>query len=144
MESNTPRNKTRSNPDMLPTTRLACRFKKRSMTALLMTFVQKHHERNRHGASSVLVAAPPRCATHYFQTAVDLSFCVQRSNASAEDGFYLITIKASRQAGLTGVKGGLLRTIAVDKTRSSLEKALNSIRENLEHGTELPSEKSTR
>lgn len=83
-------------------------------------------------------------ATHYFQTAVDLSFCVQRSNASAEEGFYLITVKGSRQAGLTGVKGGLLRTIAVDKTRSSLEKALNSIRENLEHGTELPSEKSTR
>src|ERR1019366_7612038 len=63
MESNTPRNKTRSNPDMLPRTRLACRFKKRSMTALLMTFAQKHHEGNRHGASSLLVAAPPRCAT---------------------------------------------------------------------------------
>lgn len=83
-------------------------------------------------------------ATHYFQTAVDLSFCVQRSNASAEDGFYLITVKASRQAGLTGVKGGLVRTVAVNKTRSSLEKALNSIRENLEHRTELPSEKSSR
>ena len=83
-------------------------------------------------------------ATHYFQTAVDLSFCVQRSNASAEDGFYLITVKASRQAGLSGVKGNLVRTIAVDKTRSSLEEALNSIRENLEHGTELPSEKSSR
>ncbi len=81
-------------------------------------------------------------ATHYFQTAIDLSFCVQKSNASAEDGFYLITIKASRQAGLTGVKGGLVRHAAVNKTRSSLEKALNSIRENLEHRTELPYEKS--
>ena len=83
-------------------------------------------------------------ATHYFQTALDISFCVQRSNASAEDGFYLITVKASRQAGLTGVKGGLVRSVAVNKTRSSLEKALNSIRENLEHRTELPSEKSSR
>src|SRR5208337_3501327 len=63
MERNTPRNKTRSNPDMLPRTRLACRFKKRSMTALPMTFAQKHHDGNRHGASSVLVAAPPPCAT---------------------------------------------------------------------------------
>ena len=83
-------------------------------------------------------------ATHYFQTALDLSFCVQRSNASADDGFYLITVKASRQAGLTGVKGGLVRNVAVNKTRASLEKALNSIRENLEHRTELPSEKSSR
>ena len=48
---------------MLPRMRLACRFKKRSMTALPMTFAQKHHDGNRHGASSVLVAAPPRCAT---------------------------------------------------------------------------------
>src|ERR1035437_9308557 len=40
MERNTPRNKTRSNPDMLPRTRLECRCKKRSMTALLMTFAQ--------------------------------------------------------------------------------------------------------
>jgi hypothetical protein len=83
-------------------------------------------------------------ATHYFQTAVDLSFCVQRSSAPAEDGFYLITVKASRQAGLKGVKGGLVRSVAVNKTRSSLEKALNSIRENLEHRTELPYEKSSR
>jgi len=76
-------------------------------------------------------------ATHYFQTAVDLSFCVRKSNSSAEDGFYLITVKASRQAGLTGVKGGLVRSVAVSKTRSSMENALNSIRENLEHRTEL-------
>ena len=72
-------------------------------------------------------------ATHYFQTALDLSFCIQGSEAGAENGFYLMTVKASRQAGLTGVKGGLLRKIVVDKTRSSLEAALNSIRQNLEH-----------
>jgi len=83
-------------------------------------------------------------ATHYFQTAIDLSFCVEKSNASAGDGFYLMTFKASRQAGLRGVKGGLVRHTAVNKTRASLENALNSIRENLEHRTELPYEKSSR
>jgi|SRR5579871_281364 len=77
-------------------------------------------------------------ATHYFQTAIDLSFCVQKSNASAEDGFYLMTLKASRQAGLTGARGGLVRHTAVNRTRSALADALNSIRENLEHRTELP------
>ncbi|MBZ5688377.1 MAG: hypothetical protein LAP86_25440 [Acidobacteriia bacterium] len=75
-------------------------------------------------------------ASHYFQTALDLSFCVPRSNASEEDGFYLITVKASRQAGLTGLKGGLIRKIAVSKTRSSLERALNSIKQNLERPIE--------
>jgi len=75
-------------------------------------------------------------ATHYFQTALDLSFCIQGSGTSASGGFYLITIKASRQAGLTGLKGGMLRKVVVSKTRSSLEGALNSIRQNLENSNE--------
>jgi hypothetical protein len=75
-------------------------------------------------------------ATHYFQTALDLSFCVQDSGTSKEDGFYLITVKASRQAGLTGLKGGLIREVAVSKTPSSLERVLNSIANTLEHPVE--------
>ena len=75
-------------------------------------------------------------ATHYFQTAVDLSFCIQKSGVSGKEGFYLITIKASRQAGLAGFKGGVIRKIAVGKTRSSLERALNSIAKTLEHPVE--------
>jgi hypothetical protein len=71
-------------------------------------------------------------ATHYFQTALDLSFCVPDSTVSGNDGFYLITVKGSRQAGLTGLKGGLVRKVVMTRTRESLERALNSIRENLE------------
>jgi hypothetical protein len=74
-------------------------------------------------------------ATHYFQTALDLSFCVPSAKVSGENGFYLITVKGSRQEGLTGVKGGLVRKVAVTRTRESLERALNGIRENLEHRT---------
>jgi hypothetical protein len=74
-------------------------------------------------------------ATHYFQTALDLSFCVPDSTVSGNDGFYLITVKGSRQAGLTGVKGGLVRKVVITRTRESLERALNSIRENLERRT---------
>jgi hypothetical protein len=83
-------------------------------------------------------------ATHYFQTAIDLSFCIRGSEASAEDGFYLMTVKASRQAGLTGAKGGLVRKVVVSKTRSSLEAALNSIRQNLEHRIGSPGVKGNR
>jgi hypothetical protein len=83
-------------------------------------------------------------ATHYFQTALDLSFCVEGSKVSEDDGFYLITVKASRQAGLTGLKGGVIRKVAVNKTRSSLERALNSITENLEKPAQLRQGKGRR
>lgn len=81
-------------------------------------------------------------ASHYFQTAVDLSFCVPNEDVPGDAGFYLITIKASRQAGLTGLKGGIIRRAAVSKTRSSLERALNSIANTLEHPAETRTEPS--
>jgi hypothetical protein len=57
--------------------------------------------------------------------------CV-RDSAVERNGFYLITIKGSQQAGLTGFKGGIVRKVAVDKTRSSLEKALAVYKQQLE------------
>jgi hypothetical protein len=58
--------------------------------------------------------------------------CVKDDEHPAHPGFYLITMKGSQQAGLTGLKGGIVRKVAVDKTRSSLEKALDSIKQKLE------------
>jgi len=78
------------------------------------------------------VAEKQLYASHYFETALDLSICVNDSEQPARRGFYLITLKGSQQAGLTGFKGGIVRKIAVDKTRSSLERALVSIKEKLE------------
>lgn len=78
------------------------------------------------------VAEKQLYASHYFETALDLSICVNDSQQPAERGFYLITLKGSQQAGLTGFKGGIVRKVAVDKTRSSLERALASIKEKLE------------
>jgi hypothetical protein len=54
----------------------------------------------------------------------------------ARPGFYLITVKGSQQAGLTGLKGSLVRKVAVDKTRSSLERALATIKQRLEAQTD--------
>ena len=72
-------------------------------------------------------------ASHYFETAIDLTVCVKDAQ---RPGFYIITVKASKQAGLTGLKGGIVRKVAVDRTRSSLERLLVSIKERLEshHG----------
>lgn len=78
------------------------------------------------------VAVKQLYASHYFESAMDLTVCVKDDGPPAHSGFYLITMKGSQQAGLTGLKGGVVRKVAVDKTRSSLEKALASIKQKLE------------
>jgi hypothetical protein len=75
------------------------------------------------------VAVKQLYASHYFETALDLTVCVKDANRS---GFYLITVKGSQQAGLTGFKGSIVRKVAVDKTRSSLERVLAAYKEKLE------------
>jgi len=82
------------------------------------------------------VAVKQLYASHYFRTALDLTVCVRAADAPGPHGFYLITLKGSEQAGLTGLKGSIVRKVAVDKTRSSLERALASIKEKLESQTQ--------
>jgi hypothetical protein len=74
-------------------------------------------------------------ASHYFETALDLTVCV-RDQDPERHGFYLITLKGSQQAGLTGLKGGIVKKVATDRTRSSLERALGAIKQRLESRTE--------
>jgi hypothetical protein len=83
------------------------------------------------------VAIKQLYASHYFQTALDLSVCAKDSSQSDKRGFYLITVKGSRQAGLTGPKGSMIRKTAVSRTSSSLESSLMHIKQVLEssHGT---------
>jgi hypothetical protein len=76
-----------------------------------------------------VVAVKQLYASHYFETALDLTVCVKDAN---RNGFYLITVKGSQQAGLTGLKGGIVRKVAVDKTRSSLERVLAAYKKELE------------
>lgn len=70
---------------------------------------------------------------HYFQSALDLTVCIKdASRRPGELGFYLITVKASQQAGPTGLKGSIVRSSAVGKSRSSLERTLNAVKQRLE------------
>ncbi len=71
-------------------------------------------------------------SSHYFESALDLTVCLNDTAKPERPGFFLITLKSSQQAGLTGFKGGIVRKVAVDKTRSSLERALASIKQKLE------------
>jgi len=78
------------------------------------------------------VAIKQLYASHYFQTALDLSVCVKPKGRPDQKGFYLITVKGSRQAGLTGRKGGMVRKTAVSKSSSWLEAALTQLKRVLE------------
>jgi hypothetical protein len=78
------------------------------------------------------VAIKQLYSSHYFEAALDLTICLKDTGNPARPGFFLITLKSSQQAGLTGFKGGIVRKVAVDKTRSSLERALASIKLKLE------------
>jgi hypothetical protein len=79
------------------------------------------------------IAVKQLYASHYFETALDLTICVPDHERT---GMYVITLKGSSQAGLTGLKGGIVRKVAVDRTRSSLEKALDTIKQKLESSTD--------
>jgi hypothetical protein len=68
-------------------------------------------------------------ASHYFEAALDLTVCVKDAQ---RDGFYIITVKGSKQAGLTGIKGSIVRKVAVDKARSSLGRILATTKQRLE------------
>jgi hypothetical protein len=78
------------------------------------------------------VALKQLYASHYFETALDITVCIRDQENQKHPGIYLITRKGSQQAGLTGLKGGIVRKVAVDKTRSSLEKALEAMKQKLE------------
>ena len=71
-------------------------------------------------------------SSHYFETALDLSFCVRGQDDVKQRGFYLITAMGSEQAGLTGPKGAIVRKAAVNRSVSNLQHALTSIRDTLE------------
>jgi hypothetical protein len=79
------------------------------------------------------VAEKQLYASHYFQTALDLAFCVRGSDDDPKQpGFYLIMAMGSEQAGLTGAKGSVVRKVAVGRSVSSLGEALKAIRSRLE------------
>ena len=71
-------------------------------------------------------------SSHYFETALDLSFCVRGTDDSKQPGFYLIMAMGSEQAGLTGIKGSIIRKAAVGRSVSNLQDALTAIRDTLE------------
>jgi hypothetical protein len=71
-------------------------------------------------------------SSHYFETALDLSFCVRGGEDPKQPGFYLIMAMGSEQTGLTGAKGSVVRKVAVGRSVSNLQEALMTIKNTLE------------
>jgi len=71
-------------------------------------------------------------SSHYFETALDLTFCVLEPSDPRQPAFYLVKMMGSEQAGLTGFKGSIVRKAAVGRSSSSLEKSLAAIKVSLE------------
>ena len=78
------------------------------------------------------VAEKQLYSSHYFETALDLNFCIPGTVDPKQPGFYLIMAMGSEQAGLTGVKGSIVRKAAVGRSASSLQKSLTAIKAALE------------
>jgi hypothetical protein len=72
-------------------------------------------------------------SSHYFETALDLSFCVRGGDDAKQPGFYLIMAMGSEQTGLTGAKGAIVRKAAIGRSVSHLQNALTKIRTTLEN-----------
>jgi hypothetical protein len=71
-------------------------------------------------------------ASHYFQTALNLTFLVRDDEGPTPAGFYLLRAMGSTQAGLTGVKGSIIRKKAVKRASSFLKESLLDTKNNLE------------
>jgi hypothetical protein len=82
-----------------------------------------------------VVAIKQLYATHYVHTALEMSVCVDDGATVAPRGFYLLTLRGSEQEGLTGARGVIVRKSVEDKTRSSLESTLASIKRSVEQVT---------
>jgi len=80
----------------------------------------------------IVIAEKQLYSSHYFETALDLTFCIPETADSSDRGFYLIMAMGSEQAGLTGFKGSIVRKVAVDRSASSLQKSLMAIKNTLE------------
>jgi len=78
------------------------------------------------------VAEKQLYSSHYFETALDLTFCVPDAADSKQPGFYLIMAMGSEQSGLTGFKGSIVRHVAEGRSASSLQKSLTVLKNTLE------------
>jgi hypothetical protein len=86
------------------------------------------------GDAPVFVSAEKQLyASHYFRTALALTFCIPGSESDGK-GFYLIRTMGSDQGGMSGFKGSMVRKKAVGQTLTFLRKSIESSQQALQAG----------
>ena len=70
-------------------------------------------------------------ASHYFETTLDLTYCIGTDDPK-QTGFFLVKVMGSEQAGLTGMKGSIVRHVAVSHSVTDMQKGLASAKQALE------------
>ena len=88
---------------------------------------------NKPSEPAYTIAEKQLYSSHYFETALALTFCFSSSGDPNKPGIYLVQLMGSEQAGLTGFKGSMVRRMAVDKSVSGLQKSLSQIKSAVEH-----------
>jgi hypothetical protein len=78
------------------------------------------------------VAEKQLYSSHYFDTALSLSFCVRDRATSGHPGFYLIMAMGTEQLSMAGLKGEVIHRVVVGRSASNLQAALTNIRNLLE------------
>lgn len=81
---------------------------------------------------AIIIAEKQLYSSHYFETALDTTYCVRADDNAKRKGFYLIQVMGSEQAGLTGLKGSMIRRVAESRSAASLQKSLAQIKSALE------------
>lgn len=78
------------------------------------------------------IASKQLYSSHYFEAALDLTFCIAGGPPENGAGFYLVKLMGSEQAGLTGWKGSIVRRVALDRSATALQRTLQVIKQDLE------------
>jgi len=72
-------------------------------------------------------------SSHYFETALELTYCISGGDDPKQPGFFLVQVMGSEQAGLTGFKGSIVRSHAVGHSVKDMRTALVATKKALEH-----------
>lgn len=90
------------------------------------------HRRQQSGSVTYAIASKMLLASHYFRAALELKTLAPDSASPGGKSFYLICLNRSFVDGLTGFKGGLIRGRAKSRSRDSLARYLDAVKQKIE------------
>lgn len=79
-----------------------------------------------------VIAIKQLYASHYFHSTLELRFLVNDDRRSGRPGFYLVSIMRSRNDGITGFAGSLLRPIINRRSRNAVRRYLEHVKRQVE------------